>query len=58
MKENRDYSGKTERIIEEEYDKHIKEISNNNTMGILICKREELNKQIVLEGNKLQFKKV
>lgn len=28
MKENRDYSGKTERIIEEEYDKHIKEIDN------------------------------
>lgn len=28
MKENRDYSGKTERIIEEEYDKHIKEIDS------------------------------
>ena len=28
MKENRDYSGKTERVIEEEYDKQMKAIDN------------------------------
>ena len=28
MKENRDYSGKTERIIEEEYDKKTKAIDD------------------------------
>lgn len=50
MKENRDYSGKTERIIEEEYDKHIKEIDNKLNIDRRIKKTNSARrKQVAIQ---------